>query len=71
MKTKAPKAKTKPSEAKRFEDQGAEGEDEGKRSEAKADAPFAKMKTSKGRRRGASTLEAAKGSCSPDDDVRT
>ena len=72
-KTKAPKAKAKASEAKRGEDQGAEGEGEGegKRSEAKANAPFAKSKTSKGRRRRASTSEAAKGSCSPNDDVRT
>ena len=70
-KTKAPKAKVKESEAKRGEDQGAKGEDEGKRSEAKANAPFAKSKTIKGRRRRASTSEAAKGSCSPNDDVRT
>jgi len=84
-KIEAPKVKTKPGEerrsskrqrrgrsrAKRGEDQGAKGEDEGKRSETKADAPFAKSKTSKGRRRRASTSEAAKGSCSPNDDVRT
>ena len=75
-KTKETKAKTKPGEerrrskrqrrrrsrAKKVEDQGAKGEDEGKRSEAKANAPFAKSKTIKGRRRRASTSEAAKGS---------
>ncbi|KAG2564985.1 hypothetical protein PVAP13_7NG045289 [Panicum virgatum] len=80
-KTKAPKVKTRASEegrrlrrqrrrrrqAKKGEDQG---EDEGKRREAKTNAPFAKSKTSKGRCRRASASEAAKGLCSPNDDVQ-